>query len=82
MKSFPQEIIEHISSFLEVGDLRQTLTVSQAFQHAAERFSGAFESFELHATDLSTQKLFDTFASRRFRYLRRVHLRTELPRLQ
>jgi hypothetical protein len=82
MENFPQEIIENISSFLEVSDLRRTLTVSQAFQHAAERFSGAFESFELHATDLSTHKLFDTFASRRFRYLRRVHLRTELPRLR
>ncbi|KAJ8111289.1 hypothetical protein OPT61_g6082 [Boeremia exigua] len=82
MEKLPQEIIDRISSFLTVSDLRQTLTVSQQFQHAAERSSGAFESFELRATDASTQKLFYIFAGRRFRYLRRIHLRTELPRLQ
>lgn len=82
MENLPQEVFDHISSFLTVSDLRNTLTVSQQFQHAAERYSGAFESFELYATDNSTQKLFSVFANRRFRYLRRIHLRTELPRLR
>lgn len=82
MENLPQEVFDHISSFLTLSDLRNTLTVSQQFQYAAERYSGAFESFELYATDNSTQKLFSVFANRRFRYLRRIHLRTELPRLR
>jgi len=48
MENFPQETIENISKFLEVSDLRQTLTVSQAIQHAADRFSRAFESTVSH----------------------------------
>lgn len=82
MENLPQEIVDRISSFLTVSDLRQTLTVSQQFQQAAERYSGAFDSFDLHATDACTQKLLSVFAGRRFRYLRRIHLRTELPRLR
>ncbi|KAF2446065.1 hypothetical protein P171DRAFT_410034 [Karstenula rhodostoma CBS 690.94] len=84
MDNLPQELIDRISSFLDPGDLSNTLTVSYQFQLAAERHCQAYNSFALHSGDESKKQLLNTFSEhpRRFSYLRDVVLYTELPDLR
>ncbi|KAL1607710.1 hypothetical protein SLS60_002645 [Paraconiothyrium brasiliense] len=77
MENLPQELIDRISSHLDVVQLKQTLMVNQKFQAAAERYSGAFD--EVSIDEKTAQKFFDTFSSHRFRYLRRIKFATTLP---
>ncbi|KAL1593136.1 hypothetical protein SLS60_010743 [Paraconiothyrium brasiliense] len=84
MDSFPQELIDRITSFLAYNDLKNTLLVSRKFQYAAERASGefAFFAFRKHTPD-EQQDFLSKFGGggRRFRYLRDVHVRTSVPPL-
>ncbi|KAF2447607.1 hypothetical protein P171DRAFT_470844 [Karstenula rhodostoma CBS 690.94] len=77
MEHLPQELIDKISSHLDANELKQTLTVNQKFQAAAERYSGAFVEYSL--TEANFNKFLDTFSNHRFRYLRRVKFATVLP---
>ena len=76
MDNLPQEIIDCISSHLDRYDLCSTLTVNSKFQVSAERYSGAYEQFDL---DKSTADRFlRTFSGRHFHHLRRVYFATTL----
>ncbi|KAJ4353386.1 uncharacterized protein N0V89_005115 [Didymosphaeria variabile] len=77
MEKLPQELVDQISSHLDVVQLKQTLTLNQKFQAAAEQYSGAFE--EAGINEENAQKFLDTFSSHRFRYLRRISFTTTLP---
>lgn len=79
MDSLPQELTDHISSYLSIEDLKNSLKVSPAFQIAAERFSGAFDEFELNKENGS--KFINLFGGRRLGYLRHLSFRTQLPPL-
>lgn len=48
MDSFPQELIDRISSYLTNADLKHTLCLNRAFNQAAERSSGTFTSILLN----------------------------------
>ena len=76
MENLAQELIDHISIYLDRYDLRATLTVNSKFQAAAERLCGAFESFEL--SERSVDMFLKTFSGRHFRHLRRVYFATAL----
>ncbi|KAF2440214.1 hypothetical protein P171DRAFT_435980 [Karstenula rhodostoma CBS 690.94] len=76
MDNLPQEIIDHISSYLDRYDLRATLTVNSRFQASAERYSGAYERFDLDED--SADKFLLTFSGRHFRHLRRIVFVTTL----
>lgn len=47
MNNLPQEMVDRISSFLPIEDLKNTLLLSRPFQYAAERHSETFEVFNL-----------------------------------
>ena len=79
MDNLPQELIDHISSYLDVEDLRNTLTVSLAFQVAAEKFSGFYDEFELNETN--GNDFINLFGGRRFSYLQHLSFSTTLPPL-
>jgi len=79
MDSLPQELVDHISSYLGIEDLKQTLTVSTAFQVAAEKYSGAFSDFELNKE--TARRFVDTFGGRRLGYLQHLTFRTTIPAL-
>lgn len=79
MNKLPQELVDHISSYLGRKDLSSTLTVSPEFQVAAEKHSGAFDDFELD--DKNARQFADTFGGRRFGYLQHLSFRTILPPL-
>lgn len=74
MNKLPQELIDRISSYLEREDLRNTLFISRQFQHAAEQYSAAFESYVL--TESNADKFLETYSDRRFNYLRYLHFST------
>ena len=78
MTGIPQELVDHISRYLSVEDLKRTLSLNHQFQCAAERFSGAYEEFEL--TEASALALLELYADRRLRYLCHVIFKTSLPR--
>jgi hypothetical protein len=80
MDSLPQELVDHVSSYLSLEDLKNTLTVSLQFQLAAEKCSGAFSDFEL--SDRNASHFVKTFGGRRLSYLRHLSFRTTLPPLQ
>ncbi|KAL1606403.1 hypothetical protein SLS60_003806 [Paraconiothyrium brasiliense] len=79
MDSLPQELIDLISSYLDIEDLKNTLTVSQAFQVAAEKYSGAYDHFELNEDNKSD--FIEIFGGRRLGYLQHLSFRTTLPPL-
>lgn len=70
MDDLPQELIDNISSFLPLDDLKNTLTVSRKFQVAAEICSQGFERFEI--TEDNADRFLATYGSRRRRYLRSI----------
>jgi hypothetical protein len=77
METLPQEVIDRISSHLDVNQLKQTLTVNHKFQAAAERYSGAFDEFSI--SEANAKIFLETFSSHRFYYLRRIRFATVLP---
>ena len=79
MDDLPQELIDNISSFLPLDDLKNTLTVSRKFQVAAEICSQGFERFEI--TEDNADKFLATYGGRRRRYLRSIWFRPMLPAL-
>lgn len=76
MDTMPQEVIDRISTHLDLYDLRLTLTVNSKFQASAERYSEAYKYFYLHST--TADRFLRTFSGRHFRHLRRVQFATEL----
>ena len=79
MNSLPQELVDHISRYLGIEDLKKTLTVSPAFQAAAEKYSGAFSHFELNRD--TARQFVKTFGCRRLGYLQHLTFRTNIPAL-
>ena len=79
MNDLPQEIVNHISSYLSHDDLKSTLFISPAWQYAAEECSDAFSEFTLTTTNDST--FLSTYSGRRFRYLKTVKFETRFPDL-
>jgi hypothetical protein len=79
MNNIPQELVDHISSYLSREDLKNTLLLSRQFQHAAENYSKAFRSYVL--TESNAEKFVEMYSSHRFRYLRYLHFLTGLPAL-
>ncbi|KAF2437308.1 hypothetical protein P171DRAFT_437726 [Karstenula rhodostoma CBS 690.94] len=82
MDTLPLELIERISSSLSLTDLKATLLLSRKFQHAAERYSGAFCNARLTSDLATTQKFFATYNSHRFLYLRSIFFDTWVPGIQ
>lgn len=79
MNSLPYELIDHISSYLEREDLRNTLFLSPSFQVAAEKYSGAFDKFEVNEDNAA--RFLRIYSGRRLYFLKHVSFRTALPRL-
>jgi hypothetical protein len=77
MNQLPQELVDRISSYLSHNDLKNTLLLSHAFRFPAEKYSGAFTSFDLKQK--TTDKFIDTFSSHRLQYLRDVKFEIILP---
>jgi hypothetical protein len=79
MDNLSQELVDHISSFLDHDDLKNTLTVSPKFQIAAESGSRAFEKFTI--TEDNAEEFLSIYSGRRVQYLRRIRFRPKLPDL-
>ncbi|KAF2787614.1 hypothetical protein K505DRAFT_287605 [Melanomma pulvis-pyrius CBS 109.77] len=82
MENLPQELVSHISSYLERDDLKRTLFVSRFFQYAAEEYSGAFTAFDLTPDTESAARFLNTYCGRHNRHLRHVGARTNFPALE
>lgn len=80
MDQLPQELIDNITSFLPVCDLKYVLTLSKKFQYAAEISSGAFQAFELKESN--TEKFVALYSGHRLPYLRVVELKPSFPKLE
>ncbi|KAF1967573.1 hypothetical protein BU23DRAFT_602762 [Bimuria novae-zelandiae CBS 107.79] len=74
MNNLPQELVDHITSYLSREDLKNTLFLSRHFQYAAEQYSRAFQSYNL--TENNANKFVDIYSSRRFSYLWYLHYST------
>ncbi|KAJ4357679.1 uncharacterized protein N0V89_002255 [Didymosphaeria variabile] len=79
MDNLPQELVDHISSYLGTEDLKQTLIVLPAFQVAAEKYSGVFSDFELNKG--TARRFVNTFGGRRLGYLQHLTFRIAIPAL-
>ena len=77
MNTLPQELVDRISSCLNLDDLKNTLLLSRKFQYAAEQYSGLFSDFALASNNAA--KFLSTYSSYRFRYLRNVSSATTVP---
>lgn len=64
LNDLPQELVDHVSSYLGREDLKHTLLVSSKFQLAAEEYSGAFTKYAL--TEDNVDKFVETFSGRIF----------------
>ncbi|KAF9694881.1 hypothetical protein EKO04_006886 [Ascochyta lentis] len=82
MDGLPFELIDRISSFLALDDLKRTLLVSPAFQVAAEHHSGAFANFTFDNVDIDGELFLKTYSGRRLGYLRYIEVHTHLSSLQ
>lgn len=80
MDRLPQELLDQVSSYLDPEHLKHTLTVSRAFQVAAEKYSGAYNDFELNKE--TAHRFVNTFGGRRLGYLQHIAFRTTLPALE
>lgn len=85
MDRLPLEIIEMISTYLKRKDLKSTLTLSQKFHYAAERYSRYYDNFKLteHNEDCFIKTYFGvllrgrkTETMYRLRFLRRLVFQT------
>lgn len=77
MEHLPQELVERICGYLTRDDLKNTLTLSQSFQHASERASGAYAQFDLSKEN--ARQFQELYTGRRWAYLRHVRLQTAIP---
>jgi hypothetical protein len=77
MDQLPQELVDRISFFLSSDDLKNTLLLSHAFRFPAEKYSGAFASFNLD--NGNTKKFVHTFSGHRLLYLRDLRFGIRLP---
>lgn len=77
MANFPYELVDNICAFLTLGDLKHTPTVSQSFQYASERASGAYAEFDL--SEDNAKAFLNRYRGRRWGYLRHVRFRTLIP---
>ncbi|KAF2621388.1 hypothetical protein BU25DRAFT_483027 [Macroventuria anomochaeta] len=80
MDSIPQVLVDRISDYVTVTDLKHTLTVSRNFQYAAERTSGVYNEFDL--TKANSGRFFELYNGPRLGYLRHVKFRATLPRYE
>jgi hypothetical protein len=80
MDHLPQELIDNITSFLPLCDLKYVLTLSKSFQYAAEISSGAFQAFELKESN--TEKFVALYSGHRLPYLRVVELKPSFPKVE
>jgi hypothetical protein len=81
MDQLPQELVDRISSFLSSGDLKNTLLLSHAFRFSAEKYSGAFATFNLNESN--AEKFINIFSGHRLLYLRNLvfnDIRLPLPK--
>ncbi|OAG13768.1 hypothetical protein CC77DRAFT_1036077 [Alternaria alternata] len=78
MDQLPQELVDRISSYLSVDDLKNTLLLSHAFRFPAEKYSGAFTTFALNENN--AEKFIGTFSGHRLLYLRDLKFGICLPR--
>jgi len=76
MNNLPQELVDHISSYLSHKDLKSTLLLSRKFQFAAEQFSEAFTDFALTSSNASN--FMSTYSGRRSNYLQNVSFATSV----
>lgn len=76
MKSIPQELVVHISSYLDYNDLKSTIFLSPKFQYAAEQLSEAFVDYTLTLENVS--KFVLIYSGRRARYLQEVRFVTTI----
>lgn len=77
MDSLPQELVERVCGFLTRDDLKNTITLSRAFQYASERASGAYTTFDLNSSNL--EEFNKKYAGHRWAYLRHVRFQTHIP---
>ena len=77
MDNLPQELVDHVSSYLGRNDLKNTLLLSSRFQRAAEQYSGVFSTYAL--TEDNVDNFFGFCSGRRAQYLRNIEFRTSLP---
>jgi hypothetical protein len=77
MDKLPQELVDNISAYLELKDLKNTLLVSRKFQYAAEQYSRVYENF--HLTEQNADQFVSRYDGYRFRYLRNVLFETSFP---
>jgi hypothetical protein len=68
MDKLPQELVDRISGFLSPDDLKNTLLLARPFRFSAEKYSGAFATFNLN--DSNAEKFINIFSSHRLLYLR------------
>jgi len=76
MNQLAQELIERISSFLPIEDLRNVLILDRKFRYAAERHSGAFAEFAV--TERNSADFLMRFSGHRLLYLREVTFRPDV----
>jgi hypothetical protein len=79
MDSLPQELIDRISTYLEISDLKKTLLLNTKFQLAAERYSEAFSTYSL--TEDNVGDFLDFCGGRLAQHLQNLKFRTSLPAL-
>lgn len=80
MEKLPQELVDHVCSYLSISDLGNTLTLSRNFQFASETHCGAFTEYEF--TENNTQDFLRVFSGHRFRLLRTIRFETSFPELE
>jgi hypothetical protein len=74
MDSLPQELIDRISTYLEISDLKKTLLLNTKFQLAAERYSEAFSTYSL--TEDNVGDFLDFCGGRLAQHLQNLKFRT------
>lgn len=77
MDQLPQELVDRISSYLSRECLKNTLLLSRSFRYPAEKYSGAFTTFNLNED--TDRKFISTFSGYRLSYLRNLELDIRLP---
>jgi hypothetical protein len=79
MDRLPQELIDRISNYLEINDLKKILLLNAKFQLAAERYSEAFSTYSL--TEDNVGDFLDFCGGRLAQHLQNIKFRTSLPAL-
>lgn len=79
MDSLPQELIDRISSYLEISDLKNLLLLNTKFQLAAERYSEAFSTYTLTVDNVG--EFLNFCGGRLAQHLQNIKFRASLPAL-